>query len=639
MMPYCISNRILRVDLTDREIFSEPTDRLSANFLGGRGINQKILFDEMGPMTKAFDEDSLLAVGAGLLVGTSAPCASRLSIDSKSAFNNGIGSANMGGHFAVELKRAGFDNIIVKGHSEQPVYLWVHDGTVEFRDASEIWMKSTTETEVFIRKELGEKKVRIISIGQAGAKLARIACVIGDGARAAGRCGLGAVMGSKRLKAIAVKGSGKVEVFNASVFRSKMREYSEKVKKASGTKIREVYGTIPAVKAFNAWSATPFRNFQDEFMEDDDIKKLAPEVFAKYSEKLLTCASCPTGCQHVYRIPDGPYAGVVCTKLEANSVWDFGTKLDITYPPAIMNAQQLCCQYGLDIDGASSVIAWAMECYENRILTKADTDGLELCWGDHAVLMELLRKIAHREGFGKILGEGVKIASEHLGRGSEKFAWYIKGQDLIEPLRSLKAWALGVAVSPRGAAHTRGAAGSITRKITPDIAQSIWGIGLETDAGSYEAAPKIVRYYEQFHALLDSFGICFFGSNWLGTDSLYPEEIAEMVSLALGTDIGVEELMLTGERIHTLEKAFNVRHAGFSRQDDYPPERIMNEPIKSGPGKGEVLDKKRWGEMLDEYYKLHGWSIKSGRPKKQTLIGLGLEDVADILEKEGRLGS
>lgn len=637
-MTHCICNRVLNVDLESRTIYIEPTADFSARFLGGRGVNQKILFERLDPKTKAFDDENLLAFGAGMLVGTSAPCANRLSIDSKSAFSNGIGSANMGGYFAAELKRAGYDGIILKGRSEIPVYLWVHDGMVEFREASAIWMKTTTESETAIRKELGGKNIAIIGIGQAGATLARIACIIGDGTRAAGRCGLGAVMGSKNIKAIAVKGTGKISVADPSAFRGIVHSYSEKLKKTSGAKMRGTYGTIPAVKLFNTWSATPFRNFQNEYMDDEDMNKLAPEVFAAYSEKKLACAFCSIGCQHVYRITDGPYAGLACTKLEANALWNFGTKLDITYPPAVMNAQQLCSEYGLDIDGASSSIAWAMECFEQGILTKADTDSLELRWGDHQVVMELLRKMAYREGFGQILGEGVKVASEHVGRGSEVYALHIKGQDLIEPLRSLKAWALGITVSPRGAAHTRGAAGSITRSVTPEIAQSLWGLEPEMEAGSYEAAPRIVRYYERFHAVLDSLGICFFASNWLGLDALYPDDLAEMVSVASGKNVGVNELMLTGERIHSVEKAFNIRHARFSRREDFPPERLMNEAVKSGLGKGEMLDRKKWEGMLDAYYSLHGWNRETGWPRKHVLIELGLTDVAAILEKEDLLG-
>jgi aldehyde:ferredoxin oxidoreductase len=637
-MAYCIQNRLLKIDLTRRKTESEPIEELIFDFLGGRGINQKILFDRVSPGIKAFDVDGVLAIGAGLLVGTLAPCACRLSIDSKSAFNDGIGSANMGGYFAVELKRAGFDHLFLAGRSEEPIYLWIHDREVEFRDASEIWSETTLKAEAHIRSELGDEDLHIIGIGPAGAGLARIACIIGDGARAAGRCGLGAVMGSKGVKAIAVKGTGRVQVAQPEAFRARTREYSEKLRKTAGAKSRGIFGTIPAVKAFNAWSATPFRNFQDEYVEEDRIAKLAPEAFEKYSEKRLGCAFCPIGCQHVYRISEGPYEGLVCNKLEANTVWNFGTKLDITYPPAIIAAQQRCCEYGLDIDGASSVIAWAMECFEREILTTSDTDGLELRWGDHAVVMELLGRIARREGFGKVLGDGVQRASQEVGKGSEKFAVHIKGQDLIEPMRSLKAWALGIAVSPRGAAHTRGAAGSITRLVPPEKARSMWGLDPETAGDPYAAAPAIVKYYEQFHAVLDSLGLCFFSSNWLGPDALSPEDVASIVSAALGKNVNAASLMAAGERIHNVEKAFNVRHAGFSRKHDYPPERLMREAVKSGPGRGEILKKEGWERMLEGYYLEHGWNQETGWPTRESLAQLSLQDVADVLEEEGRLG-
>ena len=637
-MVYCAQNKLLRIDLTTGKVEAEAIDGLFLDYLGGRGINQKILFEEFRLETGALDPDSVLAIGAGLLVGTLAPCASRLSIDSKSAFSDGIGSANIGGYFAAELKRAGFDHLILTGRSNSPVYLWLHDGQAELKDASEIWTKTTLEAESYIRNELGGRNVRIISIGPAGAKMARIACIIGDGARAAGRCGLGAVMGSKGLKAIAVKGAKRVRVAQPDLFRTRIREFSEKLRKTAGARTRGIYGTVPAVQAFNAWSATPFRNFQDEYMAESALDRLSPEAFHRYARKVSACASCPTGCQHAYRISEGPYAGVVSKKLEANTVWDFGTKLDITYPPAIIAAQQRCCEYGIDVDGASTVIAWAMECFEQGILTPSDTDGLELRWGDHAVVMELLGRIARREGFGELLGEGVKRASEKVGRGSDKFAVHIKGQDLIEPIRSLKAWALGIVVSARGAAHTRGAAGSITRAVPPEKAQMMWGLDPKKAGNSYEAAPTIVKYFEQFHAVLDSLGLCFFSSNWLGPDALYPEDVAQIVSAAIGREIDGQSLMMVGERIHNVEKAFNVLHAAFSRQDDYPPDRLMRESVKSGPGRGEILDKKEWDRMLDRYYLTHGWDPKTGWPRKEALQRLGLRDVADTLEKHGRLG-
>jgi aldehyde:ferredoxin oxidoreductase len=215
---------------------------------------------------------------------------------------------------------------------------------------------------------------------------------------------------------------------------------------------------------------------------------------------------------------------------------------------------------------------------------------------------------------------------------------HIKGQDLIEPMRSLKAWALGIAVSPRGAAHTRGAAGSITRLIPPEKAKSMWGLDPGKAKDPYEAAPGIVKYFEQFHAVLDSLGLCFFSSNWLGPDALFPEDVASLFSAALGKDVSAASLMLAGERIHNVEKAFNVRHAGFSRKDDYPPERLMKEPVKSGPGKGEILKKEEWERMLEGYYRSHGWNPETGWPTRESLAQLGLQDVADVLKEEGRLG-
>ena len=544
----------------------------------------------------------------------------------------------MGGYFAHELKRAGFDHLVLEGRADAPVYLWIHDGVIQFRDASAFWMKTVSETEVLIHGTLQEETAAILSIGPAGANLVRVACIIGSGGRAAGRCGLGAALGAKRVKAIAVKGSMDFGVAQPEAFRAKARECTEKILRASRTPIRRKLGTIASAHAFNQWSATPYRNFQDEYMDQKRMDKIGPDAFAPYIERQMGCAACPIGCHHTYRIKEGPYAGTVCAKLEANTLWDFGTKLDLCSPEAILHAQELCREYGLDIDGTSAVVAWAIECFEKGILTRADIDGLTLRWGDADTLMALIRQIAFRKGFGALLGEGVKIASETIGRGSENYAFHIKGQALIEPMRVLKAWALGIAVSPRGATHTRGAAGSITRGIPPETGQTVWNLSADESPESYEAAPKIVAYYERFHAVLDSLGICFFGSNWSGLEYLFPEDLAELVSHATGEILDAPALMGVGEKIHQVEKAFNLLHANFSREDDRPPERFLKQPVKTGPFQGERLNGQKWETMLGRYYGLHGWDEKTGRPKKETLLTLGLSDVAEKLETAGRLG-
>lgn len=328
---------------------------------------------------------------------------------------------------------------------------------------------------------------------------------------------------------------------------------------------------------------------------------------------------------------------MICEGLEANDLWNFGGRLAIDYAPAILKAHHLCNEYGLDQDNAAGSIAWAFECYQKGLISKEEADGLCLEWGDYEVVLELLRKMAYREGFGDLLAEGSKRASEMVGRGSE-FAVHVKGQDSMEPMRACKGWALGCAVSTRGGSHTRGAnLIELYSELPKEVSERVWGISEVPDQYSYRDKAKLVVYYERLQAIVDSLGICLLCSNWGGPDQLDPEDLAELYSVAVGREVTGEDLMFIGERIHNVEKAFNVLHAGFGREDDYPPSRFMVEPIRSGPARGEVLDKAQFDRMLDQYYEIHGWDKGTGWQKKAQLEGLGLSEVARDIERKGKI--
>jgi aldehyde:ferredoxin oxidoreductase len=318
--------------------------------------------------------------------------------------------------------------------------------------------------------------------------------------------------------------------------------------------------------------------------------------------------------------------------VEANCVWDFGGKLAVDDAAAILKAQEECCQLGLDIDNTSSVIAWAIDCFQNGILSTEDTGGLVLNWGDHGVMMELLGHIAHRKGFGNLLAEGSLRASQIVGKGSDRYVFHLKGQDLVEGIRSMKGWALGVVASARGGAHTRGAPATESRRYGSKESQRLFGIETAGESQVYSGKPRIVTHFETVHALLNSLGVCFFTGNWTSPDGITPRELADFYSLATGIDMSENAMMTAGERVHNVEKMFNVCHAGFTRKDDYPPERLMAEPIKSGPLRGELLKKKDWDEMLDEYYRLHKWDPLTSWPTKERLAALELEECVQRLE-------
>lgn len=627
------AGKILRIDLTTSKFSEEPTEKYASKFLGGRGINQKILLEDLKPEVTPFEPANMICFGAGALVGTPVPGAARLSIDSKNVFTNGIGSANAGGGFAVELKFAGYDHLIIQGKAREPVYLWIEDDKISFRPAKQIWGRRASETEKMIQDDLGQKEIQVLCIGPAGENITKSACIIVSGSRIAARCGLGAILGSKNLKAIAVKGREGIEVNKPAEFMALVKTISQRLQQVKPAQTRSKYGTLVVSSFFNDLSALCYKNFQDDHIPEESLSKISHETFHHlYETDRYACTSCPVPCGHVYFIRQGPYSGTGCFKVEGNSVWNFGGKLAMEDAAAILKAQEECCQLGLDIDNASGAIAWAIDCFQNGILSQNDTDGLTLNWGDHKVILELLRKMAFRDGFGNILAEGSWRASRMIGRGSERYSFHLKGQDLVEGIRSLKGWALGVVVSARGGAHTRGAPTTEVRKYTPEESQQLFGIQTAGDPRSYSGKPRLVHYFENIHSLLDSLGVCFFTGNWSTPDGINPQELAHLYSLATGIEVSESELLKTGERIHNVEKIFNVIHAGFTRKDDYPPEMFMKEPVKSGPLKGELLQRSEWDKMLDEYYDLHGWDRYTSWPTKEKLMEL------DLQEWVGRLG-
>jgi len=637
--PFSFGGSILHVDLTSGTIWTESTDQYSTGFLGGRGLDAWLLYREVKPWVSPYDPANRLIFGAGTLAGTLAPCATRCSVEAKSPITGGIGSANLCGFFGPELKFTGYHHIVFQGRARVPVYLWISDEHAELREASYLWGKTTWETDQRIKESLGDEGIQIACIGPAGENLVKISCIVANRARVAGRCGLGSVMGSKNLKAVAVRGTGSIEVASPERFIAEVDKALEMLRRSDRAESLRKWGTYGRPAVLNENCLFPVRNFQDDHWDPEKIKKMMPAIYKRdYEMGRRGYLACPFYCSHLYRIDEGPYAGLVCEGFEFNDVWNFMSRLDIDYLPAVIKLHALCNEYGLDQDGSSCAMAWAFECFERGMITEKDTGGLKLRWGDHAVAAELLRMIAYREGIGDILAEGSQRASSLVGKGSERYVTHLKGQDSMEAMRSAKGWALGCCVSTRGGTHTRGAnlvelAYDI---IPPEVAQEVWGIERIEPPTSYKGKAQLVVYYERLQAVVDSLGLCLFTSTWWSPDLLGFEEYASLYSAATGLKVDGHELMLIGERIHNIEKAFNVLHAGFSRQDDYPPRRFMEEPIKSGSAGGELLLRDEWDKVLDEYYELHGWDKKTGWQNRTQLEKLALGEVADDLEKIGR---
>ncbi|MBW2148744.1 MAG: aldehyde ferredoxin oxidoreductase family protein [Deltaproteobacteria bacterium] len=626
-----LAGKILRVDLGSKKIFTEHTDKYARKFIGGRAINSFILLNEMNPETKWSYPENMLIFGVGCLAGTLAPGACRVSVDTKNAFNNGKGSANFGGHFGPELKYAGFDHVVITGKAEKPVYLWIYDGNAELRDAGAIWGKTTYETEAVLRRELGDDRVEVASIGPAGENRVRGSSIISDCAKAAGGSGVGCIMGDKKLKAIAVRGHGAIKVADPERFMNSVNTALAKVEASpfsKGWRKGSVEGRfLPESPVWNLYACP--RNAQDEYWPPEKRTKLVgmESGVPGYKKRMMACFACPIGCMPFSEIEEGKYKGTKGLGYWINSVW-YSVRFDVDDPAASLKFHLLANQLGLDGDMAATVISWAFECYEKGLLTRKDTDGLELEWGNADAMIRMVEKLAYREGIGDLLADGVKEASRKVSKGSEAFAIHMKGQDSVDPYRAAKGFGFAVATSPVAGRHLRGAVSNPEVTGPKDLSWS---------PDDYKNIPEAVFWQAQTKEIEDLAGLCVYVGTWSGAHALEVSDYAELISSAMGIDVVEEELMMIGRRSINLEKAFNALHTGFDRKDDYPPGRFWKEPITSGPFAGVKCDREKWDEMLDRFYELQGWDKRTGLQTKKVLTELGMEDVAQRLEKAGKL--
>jgi len=342
-------------------------------------------------------------------------------------------------------------------------------------------------------------------------------------------------------------------------------------------------------------------------------------------------------CTFLYEIKDGDYAPLLVEGFHQNMIWDFAGKLAITHPPALLAIQSLCSQYGMDIDNTSGALAFAFELYEKGIIDERDTEGLELLWGDHETVIKIINKMAYGEGFGAILNQGAYRAAKDIGRGADRFALHIKGQDLAEAIRADKGWALGTVVAPRGGGHLNGATMTGMMRISPEESMEVFGTPYGGEQETYRGKAHVVYWYELLKSVVDSVGLCYFTSKWVDLEFLGPDDYAGLLSAATGMSFSGEDLMSMGRRIHNIEKAFNTLHAGFGVDDDYPPERFFREPVKSGLYKGACFNRQEWKTMLQEYYNLHGWDPKTGLQTEAVLGDLSLLSVLKKLKNAGKL--
>jgi aldehyde:ferredoxin oxidoreductase len=616
-------NRILRVDLTEGKTWvEEPGEEFFRAYFGGWGLIAYYLLKELEPGVDPLGPENLLIFAPGVLTGAPTGGSGRNAVGAKSPLTGGFGEGDVGGFWGAELKRAGWDAIIVSGRAESPVYLWIKDDEVEIRDAEHLWGRETAEVDAQLKEELGSKRVRVAQCGPAGERGVRFACVINDVNRAAGRTGLGAVMGSKRLKAVAVQGSGRVAVAD----KEQVREVATWLRDNHPdmwTWQMHLHGTDNGLETFSNLGGLPTRNFQEGSFEGAEA--LTGQTM---TETILvdtdTCYACPVACKRVVEVAEGPYR--VEPRYggpEYETVGAFGSSCGIDDLEAVAYANQLCNAYGVDTISAGMTIAWAMECFERGLLTAEDTGGLELRFGNAEAMTTLVEQIAKREGFGDLLAEGSLRAARRIGRGTERYVMQVKGQEfpMHEP-RIKFALNLGYATSPTGADHMH----NIHDTSYTQSVERVEPLGVLEPLPADSLAPEKVRlakYVIDWQTFWNCVGLCMF----MPYSKLQTLDLVEGVT---GWQSSLFELLKVGERALALARLFNYRE-GFTAEDDLAHWRFAT-PFESGPTEGVRIPEEEMQEALHLYYEMRGYDPETGAPTAAKLQELGVGWALELLE-------
>jgi aldehyde:ferredoxin oxidoreductase len=614
------------VDLSTGEIEVKPIPiELRKKFIGGRGLDMYLLYNHTEPGIDALGPDNVALISAGLLSATLSSASARTHVAAKSPLTGAVGSTNMGGFFAPEMTWAGFHHLMLKGQAEEPVYIWVNDGEIEIRDASHLWGLSTRDTQNALQEELGPE-VQVLCIGPAGENLVRYANVMSGMKNAGGRSGMGAVLGSKKVKAVVARGTMDVQIKHPE----EALEYDyEVMKHISETKFAQImgkYGTMFIQSVTNSTGLVRTQNFQ--YNQLLDAEPIECEHIEEYSFGTVGCFGCIIHCRHQY-IVDGIYdEGPEYTAQGA-----FGWEVGCNDFETVLMGNHLVNHWGLDILETGSMMAWAMELYEKGIITEKDTGGLSLEWGDSDVVLELIRQIAFREGIGDILAEGPKRAAAKIGKDSLKYNIQVKGMsNLHSDERPTPALALGIATGTRGSDHLRSRPAIDLYHLPVPVLEKIYNDPVEyggqftSDYRDYEGKPWQVIWHEMMYMGIDCAGVCKYHSTFLSPNLMKLEHISKFLHYNVGLELSPREVWEVAERCYNIERMFNARE-GFDRGDDMLVDRYFDEPTKRGLEivRGRTLDRDKFNGMLDEYYELHGWD-ENGVPTQETLERLGLDD-------------
>jgi len=625
---YGYAGRILRINLTKNEVKIQPTKKSSiTGFLGGRGFNSKRIFDEVPKGVDPLSPQNKLMVATGPLVGTAFPLGARFNVTAKSPLTGILGDSNAGGHFAAEMKFAGYDQITIEGKSRKPAYIFIEDHEIQMKDAEHLVGKNIYETTDIIRKDLGDRTVQVATVGPAAENRVLYAGIFANLTRPAARTGMGTVMASKNLKAVALKGTGSIKIADSRRFWKIVEEIEEETYAHPQYWPRRIMGTTRILMLADKLGILPTRHFTSGTFEH--AAKVSGEKLAReYNVKNRACFSCVVPCSRVYVIREGEYAGLYGEGPEYEALSSFTARVGNSNLNLALKAVDLANKLGLDAITTAECIAWAMELYEKRELTKRETDGLELKWGNGEAILALIKKIASREGFGNLLADGVRRAAEKLGKGKE-IALHVKGLEIIQAdPRGLKGYGLGYAVASRGGDHLRSEP-FIELRDDPGRGMEMFGVPEATLRLACKGKGKLVHYFENWCAVIDSLEVCKNLAE--NMELLQFDRAAEITKVVTGFDFTEEGIFEIGQRIVNLERAYIVRE-GVRRRDDYLPARFLKEPLPDGHSKGAVFEME---PILNEYYAERKWDLRTGIPKAESLRKIGLGYVIEDLKRNG----
>jgi len=612
-MPFVYAGKLLRIDLTGGAHSIDPIDEPDVrHYLLGSGLAAKIFYEEMDPHLDPLDPASPLLAFAGLLTGTFSPTGCRSSWCGCSPLTGIWNESNMGGHWGAELRFAGFDGLIATGRAAKPVYLWIHDGQVEIRPAPHLWGLDHFQTFEKLREET-DAKAQVASIGLAGENQVRFANVMQGGqahARTAGRGGMGALLGSKNLKAIVVRGTGKPNYPDQKAFRDFVKEINAFIQ-ANSLGMSKL-GTAGGVPGTELTGDLPLKNWTLGSWKEEAARISGQRIAETIFERHTHCFACPIGCGKTVRIDEGPYAGVYGHGPEYETLAGFGGNCQCDDLNAIAQMNDLCNRYGLDTITTSSALAFAMEAYEKGFISQQEMGGLDLAWGNAPAMIEAIHAIARRAGIGELLADGVRTAAHQIGPEAEPLAIHVKGMELpYHDPRAFVSMAANYATASRGACHLE----SISYWLGYGVRFEGWYNPESWEDHNSAGKAQVAVDFQNYMAVFNPLGICKF----IAKGKIGPQHVADLVNVALGWDLTAGDLLQTGERLFNLKRLINLRY-GITRADDTLPSRLLTQPRPSGGAAGVLPD---LDLLLADYYRLRGWAPE-GAPLPERLSALGL---------------